>query len=323
MIKILIIRLSSIGDIIHTFPMVFDIKNNVKNCTIDWLVDESFIDIVKLNCNVDNVIGIPIRKLKTNKFNIVSSVMNWRKSIKSVEYDYIIDSQGLIKSALVSKFFRGDVYGFDKNSIREKLACIFYKFKISVNNTLAINKNRQLSAAIFNYNIDDSKVDFGLTKCTNLAKDKLFTKDYIVIFHSSSKKNKHYDIENWLTIIQHVVDRYNMMVILPYGNSTEKIESLKMKNSLANYANMIIVPEEVYSFSQLASLIYNASFILGVDTGLVHLANAFNKNTIAIYIATDPTKTGIFAAENAKNIGNIGNVPCTDEVIQCFDNIIK
>ena len=140
MIKILIIRLSSIGDIIHTFPMVFDIKNNVKNCTIDWLVDESFIDIVKLNCNVDNVIGIPIRKLKTNKFNIVSSVMNWRKSIKSVEYDYIIDSQGLIKSALVSKFFRGDVYGFDKNSIREKLACIFYKFKISVNNTLAINK---------------------------------------------------------------------------------------------------------------------------------------------------------------------------------------
>jgi heptosyltransferase-1 len=324
MIKILIVRLSSIGDIIHTFPMIYDIKQHVKDCSIDWVVDENFVDVAKLNCNLNNVIGIPIRKLKKNKLRLIFSIIKWRKSLENISYDYIIDSQGLLKSALVANVFKGSLYGFNKSSIREKLACIFYKFRISVDkNCLAVNKNRQLSALIFNYQIDYNKVDFGVTKCPNITMNNLFTKNYVIIFHASSKKNKHYPIENWIRIIQHIIEKFDLAVVLPYGNLTEKNESFKIKDLLPQYSENIIIPEQVYSFNQIAIVINSASFVLGVDTGLIHLSNALNKKTIAIYTATNPSKTGIFASEIAINIGNINDIPEVNQINKHFDYIMK
>ena len=102
MLKILIIRLSSLGDVVHTYPMIYDIKQNLPNCEIDWVVDESFYDLVKLNPLVNNIIPIALRKWKKNFafFDFLSWV---RQNKNTKKYDYIIDVQGLIKSSITSK----------------------------------------------------------------------------------------------------------------------------------------------------------------------------------------------------------------------------
>ncbi|MBY0379898.1 MAG: lipopolysaccharide heptosyltransferase I [Burkholderiales bacterium] len=322
MIKILVIRLSSMGDIIHTFPMVKDIKNNIANCSIDWLVDENFKEILKYNTNIDNVVSIPLRNWKKSKLKFIFKFIKWKKSLTNIKYDYIIDSQGLLKSAILSKCFKGNVYGYSIKSVREKLACIFYKRRIDILDVpLVTIKNRLLSKNIFNYTIVNSNIDFGIAENLKFEFKSFFEFNYIILFHATSKKDKKYPVNNWIEIIKFILSNYDYKIILPYGSSVEFIES----NNLKNYFNSdnVIVHEKIYNFSELYNLIYNSSFVIGVDTGLIHLSNALNKKMIGIYTNTDPNKTGIIESNIAKNLGNINMIPDSSEVIELFNNILK
>lgn len=329
--NILIIRLSSLGDIIHTFPMVQDIKQNYPRAAIDWLVDESFQDLIKINPSIDEIITIPLRTWAKNKLNFLQNFSTWKNKIQaqlcSKYYDYIIDAQGLLKSAALTKCFNGQVYGFGKNSIREKFAIFFYQHKIETGKQhLAIQKNRLLAARIFNYEIDQTQVNFGLTTAwlqqicpQNIA--NIPQSDYVVFFHATSKDSKKYPLLHWVTLAKYLITQYNLQIILPFGSATEQAESQQIKNLLQEYSNMIIVPEKRMSYFELVQLINSSFFIFGVDTGLVHLANALNQKLIAIYTDTNPQKTGIFATTRAKNIGNIGQTPKVEEIIDQFTTL--
>ena len=318
MLKILIIRLSSIGDIIHTYPMIKDIKNNI-NCSIDWIIDEDFVELLKYNNNVDNIISIPLRKWKKNKFKFIFRLLKWKKKLKDIEYDYIIDSQGLLKSAILTKFFNGVSYGYDFYSIREKIASIFYNKKINVSKLLlATSKNRVLSQKVFNYHIDKNKIDFGMQKYYS---NRLLNYNYIIFFHATSNVKKEYSFINWINIAKYVLSNTNLKIVLPYGSMIEKQKSLAIKNYINS--DNIIVPDSIFNFKELHSLIYNAEFILGVDTGLIHLSNALNKKLIAIYTYTNPNKTGIVESNIAINIGGINVLPNYNEIISIFNKIIK
>ena len=124
MTKILIIRLSSLGDIIHVYPMIYDIKNYFNNCQescqIDWLVDDSFKNLVECNSLIDNIITVPLRRWKKQKLHIVSEFISWKNSLPSKQYDYIIDVQGMIKSAFLTRYFNGSVYGYGFLTLKEK-----------------------------------------------------------------------------------------------------------------------------------------------------------------------------------------------------------
>lgn len=318
MTKILIIKLSSLGDIVHTFPMVYDIKKHVKNCQIDWLVDESFADLVKLDNNVDNVISIPLRKWKKNKLFAIIEVFKWKKQLSNTYYNYIVDAQGLIKSAIFTKFFTGKVYGYDKNSVKEKFASLFYKNVCAVDKEcLAITKNRILAAKVFNYKIDNNKLNFGINSIVkNINKNP-----YIIFFHATSKNSKKFGINNWVTLADYLIKQHNLNVILPFGSDNEYEESLQIKTQTDS--NNIKLCDKVLNYNELVNLIFGAKFVFGVDTGLVHLTNALNKPVIAIYTDTNPQKTGIFESKIAKNIGYDGNPPLVSDVIDLFEKIIN
>jgi heptosyltransferase-1 len=321
MVTILIVRLSSLGDIVHTYPMIRDIKANLNNCTIDWLVDENFAELVKLNQLVDKVISIPLRKWKKDKLKFFTKFLHWKKIIKNKRYDYIIDAQGLLKSALLAKCFKGNIYGFNKNSIREKLACLFYQYKFEAGkNCLATTKNRLLAKAIFNYTIDIETVDFGLTKHL-LPQLEQLTQNYIIFFHATSRASKKYPAQSWAQLGRYLITEHNLTIILPFGSDLEHEESLFIANLINS--SKVYVPPVKFSYAELSSLISHARFVFGVDTGLIHLANAFNKKLIAIYIDTDPSKTGIFESAMAKNIGNKNIFPNTDQIIKVFEEILK
>ncbi len=320
--NILIIRLSSMGDIIHTFPMVFDIKDNYPDSKIDWLVDENFKDLIKLNKLVSNIIPIPLRKWKKNKLKFLFSLYKWNKELNKVKYDYIIDCQGLLKSSILSKFFIGKVYGFNINSVREKLATLFYNYKYSIEKTnLATIKNRLLAKEIFDYKIDVNKINFGLNSISFSRLNYLVDKNYIVFFHATSKESKKYALNNWIEIANYLIKNYGYHIIVTYGNKTEKKESILIKEN-ANYPENIIVPDDIYNYLELASLISNATFIFGVDTGLIHLSNALDKKLIAIYTDTNPNRTGIIESVNAINLGNKNEIPTIKNVLSNFEKII-
>lgn len=318
MIKILIIKLSSLGDIVHTFPMVYDIKKHLVNCKIDWLVDESFVDLVRLDNNVDNIITIPLRKWKKNKLSAFVEIFKWKKHLTNVNYDYIIDVQGLIKSAVFTNFFKGNVYGYDKNSVKEKLASIFYKHKYNVDREcLAITKNRILASKIFEYKIDENNLNFGI----DLAIKNKNNKEYVIFFHATSRDSKKYGIYNWVTLADYLIKEHNLNIILPFGSDIEYEEAKQIK--IQTNSEHIKLCDKVLNYNELVNLIYGSKFIFGVDTGLVHLTNALNKPLIAIYTDTNPQKTGIFESKFAKNIGNNDNPPLVSEVVDLFEKLIN
>lgn len=315
--KILIVRLSSLGDVIHTFPMVYDIKKNIPEYEIDWLVDESFTDIVKINPHVNKIISIPLRRWKNHKFAAIFEFIKWKNSVKDRDYDHIIDAQGLVKSAIFTKIFKGIVHGLGKYSIKEKLANKFYNYSYETGKEyLAITKNRVLAGQIFGYKIDTDKVNFGLNykSKANPIKPK-----YVVFFHATSKDSKKYSKNNWATLADYLVKVYNLDIILPYGNVDEKLDAENIK-SIAE-SNKITVCEKILNYNEMTDLITHAEFIFGVDTGLIHLANALDKKLIAIFIDSDPKKTGVFESNIAKNIGNKSRAPLVSDIIDLFEKI--
>lgn len=321
MVKILIVRLSSLGDIIHTYPMIYDIKQNIRECRIDWLVDESFTELVELNQLVDNVITIPLRNWKKNKLTFWANFRKWRSNISAIKYDYIIDVQGLIKSSVLARFFDGKIYGFGKKSIREKLARFLYDFKIEIGrNMLALTKNRLLAASIFNYKFDSKHINFGLSSNKHIRSN--IDSKYVIFFHATSKKTKRYPTKQWAELANYLIEKHNFKILLPFGNNSEKEESWLIKN-LINFPNNVVVAENRFTYTELSSLIYYAEFIFGVDTGLVHLANALNKKLIAIYVDTNPGKTGVFESSIAKNLGNISEMPTLTQLINKFETIMR
>lgn len=335
--NILIVRLSSLGDIIHTYPMLFDIKTNLNNCSIDWLIDSDFTNLVELNPLIDNVISIPLRSWLKNKTTLLIKFFRWRKLQKqqlgNKYYDYIIDSQGLLKSAILTTCFNGTVVGLGRNSIKEKLATLFYQRKYEVGKQhLAITKNRLLASNIFNYKINVNEVNFGLLATPNiivkkiinsLRRSNLSTNKYVIFFHATSKDSKKYPLDKWASLANYLINLRNFDVILPFGNEKERSESVQLQQMITTDIDHVIIPQNRLNYSELTPLILNAEFIFGVDTGLVHLANALNKKLIAIYLDTDPSKTGIYTSNRAKNIGGIGQIPNIQKIISLFDNIMK
>lgn len=318
--KILFIKLSSLGDIIHAYPAVYDIRQHFPDCKIDWLVDENFYELVKLNKLVDEVIPIPLRKWKKNLLDFIPNILKWKRKLINTNYDYIVDAQGLIKSSLLTKCFSGSVYGFDTSSVKEKAASLFYKNKIKVSkNVLALTKNRILAREIFNYQINLEDVNFGLSYTNNLHPDLIPNSKYVIFFHATSKQSKKYPIQYWAKLATYLIEKYNLKIILPFGNLKELHDS-KLIRDMVDSKNIIIL-EKKLSFSELYDMISHASFIFGVDTGLIHLANALNKKLIAIYIDTDPKKTGVFETTVAKNIGQKNQVPDPDEIINLYEKI--
>lgn len=298
MINILIIRLSSIGDIFHTFTLLPDIKKNLPNAQIDWLVNEDFVDIVKLSPLVDNVIAIPIRRWKKNKLTWLYNLINFKKKLEVKKYDYIIDTQGLIKTGFLSKFlFNGKLYGLDWNSAREGLASLFYENKINVNqNNVAVIRLRGLIAKIFNLDIELNKFEFIIKRQIN----KTNHPDYVLLLHGTSREDKKWALNYWVELANYFLTNSKLDIILTYSNDTEYQFANNLIKVLNNNRIKLI---DKLDIDKLVELIGNANLVIGVDTGFTHLSALLGVKTIAIYQSSDPNYVGLLETTTAKNIG--------------------
>jgi heptosyltransferase-1 len=310
--KILIVRLSSFGDVVHTFPALTDLASVHPDLDVDWLVDESFAAIAGLHPAVNEVIAIPERRLRwppTRWPAYLRARRELRHKLRSGSYDLVVDLQGLIKSATVARLAKAPIAGYDATSIREPAASRFYQRKHAVPKDLhAVERSRSLLAAAIGYEVPGGKGSFGLAIGDTQALPDLPGR-FCVHIHSASWPSKHWLEENWRQLLQHLAAR-DFAVVLPWGSDEEKERAIRIA---AADTGALVLPHRLDG-ATLATVIGQAECAVGVDSGLMHLATALGVPGIWLFGPTDPALTGPYG-ENQLIVQSTGlHAPCRTRV---------
>jgi heptosyltransferase I len=287
--KILVIKTSSMGDIIHTLPAVTDAAKHLQNLQLDWVVEETFAEIPSWHPAVQRVIPVALRRWRKNPFKYFLS-KEWRsfyRQLRATKYDYIIDAQGLIKSAFLTRLAKGLRCGFARQSVREPLAaCVYQKSFAIAKQQHAISRLRQLFAAVLNYSFDAAKIDYGLGLANIPRAPFKLPDNYYVFVTNTSSHNKRWSAANWQALLEKC-QQQNLSIILTSGTGNEAIFNQSLA---ASFANVAVLP--TCSLTNLLQVLAHAKLIVSVDTGLSHLAAACNKPAIVIYGPTNPQLIG-------------------------------
>jgi heptosyltransferase-1 len=322
MLQILLVKTSSMGDVIHNLPVIADILAHYPEAQFDWMVEESFAEIPKLHPQVRNIIPVAIRRWRKSIFsrNTWREIGDLKTRLKHTHYDAIIDTQGLLKSAVLTRFAQGDIYGMDYDSAREPLASLLYRHKYPVGrNQHAVQRNRALAALALKYPIPQSLPDYGLGNLTSQEINLELPRDYVVFLHGTSRESKLWPVSHWVTLAEKL-KQFNLQVVLPWSNPSEENRA---KDIAAQSSNVHVLPK--LKLTALAGILADSKLNIGVDTGLMHLSTALNKPSIAIYTDTNPEFTGVLPSiENlAINIGGKAQIPSADDVFLLASGFIQ
>ncbi len=285
--RVLIVKMSSMGDLIHTLPALTDAQKAIPDIKFDWVAEERFVEIPKWHPAVDEVMPIAIRRWRKN---IVSSfsqgeLFKFVKKIKHHQYDYLIDAQGLIKSAMVMTLAKGVHCGMDNQSCKESLAALFYRNKVSIiKQAHAIERVRILFASILDYQYEKKSLNYGLT--SSLFSNGNLQTPYLVFLHGTSGDNKLWPVEQWIAL-RDIALTNGYTIYIPWGNETEKTRAEVIAGEIDTCH---VLPK--MNLTEMAGILANASGVVGVDTGLAHLAAALSIPAITIYVDTYPELTG-------------------------------
>lgn len=322
--RILLVKTSSLGDVIHNLPVVNDILQHYPDAKIDWVVEESFADIPRLHPKVNQVFTVAMRRWRKAIFNknTWAEIKKSKQLLSPEAYDLVIDTQGLLKSAIISCQAKGVKHGYDKHSIREPVASYFYDVKHAISyQQHAVVRNRTLVAMSLGYPVPTNAPDYGLethgiaqpnAKMPALDLPNIPLPDqFFVALHGTSKESKLWPEEHWIHLGQ-ALSAQQLTMVLPWASEAELTRA---KHIAAQVPAAVVLPK--CSIATLAAIIAKANIAIGVDTGLSHLAAALDIPTIAIYTDTDPMRTGVMGGNKmpAVNLGGEGNVPSMAEVL--------
>ena len=276
--KICIVKLSAMGDIIHAMIALQFIKKNFPNVTIDWIVEDGFKGVLENNPDIDNILPVNLKAIKKNKLEIFNQIKLLNEYAKN-NYDIVIDAQGLLKSAIVSKIVGGrivgsEIIGFDKDSIREGIASWFYDKTVAIGyEQNVIDRNIEVLCKSLGLNIlnEDilSKKEFLYFNENNISE----TFDIIFVV-GASKPNKMYPKEKYLEVAEQLKE--NILVV--WGND----EEYEIAQWLSSQSTFISIASKG-NLNDLKRIISKAKLIIGSDTGPTHMAWALNIPSITIF----------------------------------------
>lgn len=314
--RALIVRPSSLGDIVHALPIVHDIRRHHPGIAIDWVAEEPFVSLVALNRGIDRVIPVALRRWRHRAMasSTWREVGSFRRTIGRDRYDVVLDLQEQVKGALIAWLARGPVHGPDRASIREPAATLLYKHRYSVDpQQHLIDRCRQLAAKAFGYTADGPP-RFEISPRSFIGAP---TTPYVVFIHATSRDDKLWPEESWHHVIEHFAQN-GVVVVLPWGNGVEGERSRR----LADVHASVLVPPRL-DLPDIAGLLAGADLVCGVDTGLVHLAAAIGTPTISLFVATDPHLAGVARASAlSRDLGDVGIVPSPEQVIAAAGEVM-
>lgn len=306
MTDILFIKTSSLGDVIHHMPAVTEARRERPEARFAWLVEEAFAPLVRLHPAVQEVIPVAWRRWRRSIYApaTLAEIVRSLRAIRSRRYGEIVDSQGLLRSALIARVARGRRHGYDRQSIREPMASAFYDVRHHVNRELhAITRNRILSGLALGYTPQGGP-DFGLAR----ARFPAAVKPYAVLLHATARESKQWPEPNWIALGKALSER-GLELVLPWGTEAERLRGERIAAALPRARVPARAP-----LDEVAGLIAAAQFVVGVDTGLMHLAAALGVPLAAIFLGSRPGLTGPVGAGPIAVLGAEGEAPSVEEV---------
>lgn len=344
--KILLVKLSSLGDVLHNLPIVWDLRKRLPDAQIDWIVEEAYAPLLEpLKTTesfrgIDRIIPLAFRRWKKNLFSIRTwqEFFAMRKLLQSVTYDIVIETQGLLKSALVCALAKKSKFAIvsglgnaTEHSGYEPMARIFYTQSVHVPvKCHAIDRSRQVMCSALDWPLIDRHRESplfypstfveqlkpllveGLRKQSNSE-----TIPYIVCFHSTARAAKRWPNDNWIELGK-ALSSQGYQVLFPWGNSGE----MKISTLIASQISGAIIPR-AFLIEEAYRLIAHAALTIGVDTGLTHLAAVLGRPTIEIYCDSPKWKTEGYWGNNIVNLGDFRSAPQANAVREAAETLLK
>jgi heptosyltransferase-1 len=303
-VRVLIIKTSSLGDVIHTLPALTDAAHAIPGIRFDWVVEEGFAEIPSWHPAVDQVIPVAIRRWRKNVWQTIKSG-EWKafkQRVRERKYDLVIDAQGLVKSAWLTRYVKAPVAGLDRYSAREGWASRFYDRRLSVAvGQHAVERVRQLFAMALAYDLPEGIGNYGL----DLDRLQLPpAAPYVVFLHGTTWATKHWPEAYWRELAERL-GRSKLQVCLPWGNPAEKDRAERIAQGLNNCQ---VLPK--LNLAGVARVLAAAKACVAVDTGLGHLAAALDVPTISLFGPTNPGLTGAYGRVQVHQASDFPCAPC-------------
>lgn len=317
--RILFVKTSSLGDIVHNCPAISDAARHVPDAAIDWVVEEPFAEIAALHASVRRVIAIALRRWRGAPLSAGtwSEAAAFRDALRAERYDAVIDSQGLIKSALIAVLARGRRHGLDRASAREPFAAHFYDAVHSVPVELhAVERNRRLAGAALGY-LPDRRCAYGLRVEGEVSIQGRghASPPYALLLTMSSRDDKLWPEERWRALGAWLHGQ-GVDCVLPWGTDEERRRCAHIATAIPG----AVVPQRM-PLADLARLVRGARCVIGLDTGLTHLAAALAVPVVGLYCASSPALTGLYGGGPLRNLGSAGRPPAVAEVQEAFTGL--
>ncbi|HRQ58961.1 MAG TPA: lipopolysaccharide heptosyltransferase I [Azoarcus taiwanensis] len=309
--RVLLIKTSSLGDVIHTLPALTDATRAIPGVRFDWVVEEGFAEIPAWHPAVDRVIPVALRRWRKSMVKTWLSG-EWRRFTRQLvesHYDATIDAQGLIKSAILCRYATVPVHGLDRDSAREPMAARFYTDRHPVaKGRHAVARLRELFARSLGYPVpaDGAPGDYGLDRARVLtsADAAAGSAPHVVFLHGTTWSTKHWPERYWRELTQRCAEA-GIAVRLPWGNDAERERAERIADGIPLATVLPRLP-----LAGIAAELANARACVAVDTGLGHLAAALDVPTISLFGATHPGLTGAWGAQQTHLASDFPCAPC-------------
>ncbi len=307
--RVLIVKTSSMGDVVHALPAVSDLLRWRPDVVVDWVVEDAFASIPAMHRGVTQVHALKWRYWRKHLADQAtwSAMREFRAQLRLHEYDLVIDLQGLVKSAFWGRQAHGPLAGYDRLSLREPLAAYFYQQHAAVSRSLgAVTRCRQLVAAHMNYDVPTAPADFGLRLHHHHA--WAVPGPYAVLIPGASRPEKNWPADRWQVVAQTLAAQ-GLTPVVFWGSSSQAQQA----QTLAASCQGLVPP--FLSVAQAASVLARAQLVVGLDTGFSHLAAALGRPTLAIYCDHDPGLAGLTGSNWVRSVGGKQQVPALDSVL--------
>jgi len=300
-----LIKTSSLGDVIHALPALTDAARAIPGIRFDWVVEEGFAEIPTWHPAVDKVIPVAIRRWRKNLWETIKSGQ-WRRfkqSLRERKYDLVIDAQGLLKSALLTRYVKAPVAGLDRQSARESLASRFYDRRLAVGRGQhAVERLRQLFAVALGYDLPATLGEYGLDRAR--LGDGKAKGPFVLFLHGTTWDTKHWPEVYWREMAERL-GQAGIEVRLPWGNPAEHERAQRIA---AGLKNAVVLPK--LNLAGVAKVLVAAKACVAVDTGLGHLAAALDVPTISLFGPTNPGLTGAYGQGQVHLASDFACAPC-------------
>ena len=286
--RVLIVKTSSMGDVLHTLPALTDAARAIPGIRFDWVVEEGFAQIPSWHENVDRVIPVAIRRWRKAWFSdpVKAERRAFRHAVQAEQYDAIIDAQGLVKSAaLVTRLAHGIKHGMDWQSAREPLASLFYNRRHHIaKQQHAVERTRELFARSLGYAKPETQGDYAIAR--HFPNSRSHSTPYAVFLHATTRDDKHWPESHWRDLIG-LLANSGLQIKLPWGAPHEEARAKRLAEG---YDFVEVLPR--MSLERVAQVLAGARCVVSVDTGLSHLTAALDRPNITLYGPTDPGLIG-------------------------------